>query len=127
METSPQLSTPPAPVDGQVLERLREQVGDPGGTMVTELVTEYLSEGATSLSRLLGAVADGDTTTARAVAHTWSSTSDMLGAAVLATLLRRIRELTASPVELGATTAAIEAEYARVSEWLTRSCYQVSA
>jgi HPt (histidine-containing phosphotransfer) domain-containing protein len=128
METSPRLlGTSPAAVDSGVLERLREQVGDAEGTMLNELVTEYLSEGATHLTRLLAAVAAGDTGTVRSIGHTWSSTSDLLGATVLATMLRGLKQLVASPVELGAAAAAIEVEYGRVTEWLTGSGYQVSA
>lgn len=122
MEASPgSLGASPAAVDSLVLQRLQEQVGDSEGAMVTELVTEYLSEGAISLTRLLAAVADGDTGTVRSIAHTWSSTSDLIGATTLATMLRGLKQLVASPVGLGAAAAAIEVEYGRVSEWFTGS------
>jgi len=112
----------PSPaVDDAVFEELVAELGDPDGEFMTELVNSYLVEGAAASAELIRTAAAGDVVAFAATAHTWRSTSALIGATTLASLLLRAeacaREASA---QLPAQAEAIAADYRLVSAWLVQ-------
>jgi CheY-like chemotaxis protein len=108
-------------VDDAVFEELVAELGDPDGEFMTELVNSYLVEGAAASAELIRTAAAGDVVAFAATAHTWRSTSALIGATTLASLLLRAeacaREASA---QLPAQAEAIAADYRLVSAWLVQ-------
>jgi CheY-like chemotaxis protein len=108
-------------VDDAVFEELVAELGDPDGEFITELVSSYLEEGTAQSAELIRTAAEGDAIAFAATAHTWRSTSALIGATTLASLLldaeASARE---SSAELLAQAEAIAADYRLVSAWLVQ-------
>jgi CheY-like chemotaxis protein len=108
-------------VDDAVFEELVAELGDPDGEFITELVSSYLEEGTAQSAELIRTAAEGDAIAFAATAHTWRSTSALIGATTLASLLldaeASARE---SSAELPAQAEAIAADYRLVSAWLVQ-------
>jgi CheY-like chemotaxis protein len=109
---------PPA-VDDAVFEELVTELGDPDGEFMTELINSYLAEGATASAELIRTAAAGDAVAFAATAHTWRSTSALIGATTLASLLLHAEACAReSSAELPRQAEAIAADYRLVSTWL---------
>jgi CheY-like chemotaxis protein len=112
---------PPPAVDDAVFEELVAELGDPDGEFMTELINSYLAEGAAASAELVRTAAAGDTVTFAATAHTWRSTSALIGATTLASLLLHAEGCAReSSAELPAQAQAIAADYRLVSAWLVQ-------
>jgi PAS domain S-box-containing protein len=112
---------PPPAVDDAVFEELVAELGDPDGEFMTELINSYLAEGATASAELVRTAAAGDTVAFAATAHTWRSTSALIGATTLASLLLHAEGCAReSSAELPAQARAIAADYRLVSAWLVQ-------
>jgi PAS domain S-box-containing protein len=110
---------PASAVDEAVFEELVAELGDPDGEFITELVTSYLDEGTAQSSELIRTAAEGDAVAFAATAHTWRSTSALIGATTLASLLLAAEAAAReSSAELPAQAEAIAAYYRLVSAWL---------
>jgi PAS domain S-box-containing protein len=108
-------------VDDAVFEELVEELGDPGGEFITELVSSYLEEGAAQSAELIRTAAEGDAVAFAATAHTWRSTSALIGATTLASLLLEAEaSARESSAKLPAQAEAIAADYRLVSAWLVQ-------
>jgi HPt (histidine-containing phosphotransfer) domain-containing protein len=108
-------------VDVAVFEDLVAELGDPDGAFLTELISSYLEEGTTQSAELVRTAAEGDTVAFAATAHTWRSTSALIGAQTLAArLLDAEASARASASGLESQAEAIAADYSRVAEWLAQ-------
>jgi CheY-like chemotaxis protein len=111
----------PSAVDDAVFEELVEELGDPDGEFITELVSSYLEEGTAQSAELIRTAAEGDSIAFAATAHTWRSTSALIGATTLASLLLEAEaSARESSAELPAQAEAIAADYRLVSAWLVQ-------
>jgi PAS domain S-box-containing protein len=108
-------------VDDAVFEELVAELGDPDGEFMTELVNSYLVEGAAASAELIRTAAAGDVVAFAATAHTWRSTSALIGATTLASLLLRAEACAReASTQLPAQAEAIAADYRLVSAWLVQ-------
>jgi PAS domain S-box-containing protein len=108
-------------VDDAVFEELVAELGDTDGEFITELVSSYLKEGTAQSAELIRTAADGDAAAFAATAHTWRSTSALIGATTLASLLLEAEAAAReSSAELPAQAEAIAADYRLVSAWLVQ-------
>jgi PAS domain S-box-containing protein len=111
----------PSAVDDAVFEELVEELGDPDGEFITELVSSYLEEGTAQSAELIRTAAEGDAIAFAATAHTWRSTSALIGAMTLASLLLEAEaSARESSAGLPAQAEAIAADYRLVSAWLVQ-------
>jgi HPt (histidine-containing phosphotransfer) domain-containing protein len=109
----------PSPVDGAVFDGLVAELGEPGGDFLSELITMYVEEGTAQCVELRRAATAGDGTAFAAIAHAWRSTSALIGASSLVTLLRQAEADAGQPSsELAALAEAIVADYDLVAAWL---------
>ena len=117
---TPPVPTEPLPaVDEAVLARLREQIEDDDGSLLSELVSSYVVEACLYLDQLAAAVGVADAPAVRWVAHTWSSSSAVLGADALAELLRETETAALeAPETLSVLVERIEDEHERVAAFL---------
>ena len=112
---------PPPAVDDTVFEELVAELGDPDGEFMAELISSYLAEGTTASEELVRTAAAGDAVAFAATAHTWRSTSALIGATTLASLLLHAEACAReSSAELPAQAEAIAADYRLVSAWLVQ-------
>jgi CheY-like chemotaxis protein/HPt (histidine-containing phosphotransfer) domain-containing protein len=108
-------------VDDAVFEELVAELGDSDGDFITELVSSYLEEGIVQSAELIRTAAEGDAAAFAATAHTWRSTSALIGATTLASLLLEAEaSARESSAELPAQAEAIAADYRLVSAWLVQ-------
>jgi hypothetical protein len=111
----------PSAVDDAVFEELVAELGDPDGEFLTELISSYLEEGTAQSAELIRTAAEGDAVAFAATAHTWRSTSALIGATTLASLLLEAEACAReSSAELPAQAEAIAADYRLVSAWLVQ-------
>ncbi|MDX6319543.1 MAG: two-component system, sensor histidine kinase and response regulator [Nocardioidaceae bacterium] len=111
----------PSAVDDAVFEELVAELGDPDGEFLTELVSSYLEEGTAQSAELIRTAAEGDAIAFAATAHTWRSTSALIGATTLASLLLEAEaSARESSAALPAQAEAIAADYRLVSAWLVQ-------
>jgi HPt (histidine-containing phosphotransfer) domain-containing protein len=109
------------PVDQAVLDDLVAELGEPDGEFLAELITSYLEEGAANAQNLTAAADRQDGATVAAIAHAWRSTSALIGATELVSLLLRAEAVAQeSPSALSALGVPIAHEYERVAAWLSR-------
>lgn len=107
-------------LDEEVLRALLLQMSDDRQAQ-EEIIKEYLDEAGSQVTLLLDAVAAGDLHAAQIVAHTWRSTSSLLGARRLAVVLRRLEQSVAEvPDEVAAIAQLVEFEFVHVKEALSR-------
>lgn len=108
-------------VDATIFEELIAELGEPDGEFLAELITSYLLEGTAQAGQLTAAAEERDGPTFAAISHAWRSTSALIGATTLTSLLLEA-EATAreSPSELPKRAEAIVADYDRVAAWLVR-------
>jgi HPt (histidine-containing phosphotransfer) domain-containing protein len=106
--------TTPA-IDSQVLDDLKEQLGDDDGEMTDELIGSYLTDATEQIDRLLTAARTDDAATVLSAAHTLRSTSALVGASPLVTLLLEAEGVARTASSgLAAVAEPVEAEFARV-------------
>lgn len=112
--------SPPA-VDEKVLDALVAQL-DSGQTGLRDvLLGSYLDEGSAQIARLLMAVTEGDTDNVASLAHTLRSTSALLGATDLATMLLGVETAARTdPAAMAGLARKIEHEHTRVATALLR-------
>jgi HPt (histidine-containing phosphotransfer) domain-containing protein len=79
-----------------VLLALTDQLGDPDGALVDEIVSLYLAQGRELVDRLQIAAEVSDTVTLREVAHSLKGSTLAVGGARLATLCQRIERAESS-------------------------------
>ncbi|HEX8489023.1 MAG TPA: response regulator [Propionibacteriaceae bacterium] len=110
-----------AAVDVSVLNLLVEQLDDESGQLLGELVDSYLSESATAVKELADAGPKGDGATVRRVAHNLRSTSGLMGATQLVTLLQQVEDAAREgSVDLGPGSLRVRDEFDRVAAMLPR-------
>jgi HPt (histidine-containing phosphotransfer) domain-containing protein len=99
-----------------VFEALMEQIDDPETGLRATLLTTFVDQGRGQIAELLAAATSADAATIVRVAHTWRSSSALLGATVLAGLLSQA-EATARDGKRDLTTIGppIQEEYDRVA------------
>jgi HPt (histidine-containing phosphotransfer) domain-containing protein len=104
---------PGAVLDGNVLDRLRDAVGE---EFVRELVATFLGDAPAQLATLRGAVERGDADEARRAAHTLKSNGATFGAEGFSELCRQLEEKAKAGVLAGGDEliGQAEAEYVRV-------------
>jgi CheY-like chemotaxis protein len=108
-----------SPIDEAVFDQLIADLGDPDGEFLLEMITSYLQEGTDQAMRLTDAAVGQDSAAFAAVAHTWRSTSALIGATVLASLLAEAEAAARrSSTELSSLARSMVAEYNRVAAWL---------
>ncbi len=108
-------------VDETVFEELVAELGDPDGEFMTELVSSYLEEGTAQSAELIRTAAEGDAVAFAAAAHSWRSTSALIGATTLASLLLAAEaSARGASAELPALAEAIASDYRLVSAWLVQ-------
>jgi CheY-like chemotaxis protein/HPt (histidine-containing phosphotransfer) domain-containing protein/anti-sigma regulatory factor (Ser/Thr protein kinase) len=106
----------PLPVDVFVIDRLREQLKDPDDSAFGELINTYILDGAVSVTELTAAVANDDLEVVRTLAHSWRSSSALVGAITLAGLLEQAEEsANSAAANLPRITEQIVTEHARVA------------
>jgi signal transduction histidine kinase/DNA-binding response OmpR family regulator len=103
----------PEPIDGAVLARLRQTLGDDG---TRQLIGTFLAEAPTLLDRLRSATQAGDGETLRLAAHTLKSNAATFGAMALSETARVIERTAAEGATQGADALVTRAqsEYERV-------------
>jgi CheY-like chemotaxis protein len=107
------------PVDLYVLDRLRTQLDDVDGSEFSALINTYMLDGAGWVTDLATAVAAGDWPRISAVARSWAASSELMGAAALARLLREMESAAESTTNgIGPVAAAVQTEHARVANSL---------
>jgi PAS domain S-box-containing protein len=119
MATASAIAQPPPAVDEAVFEDLVAELGDPDGEFLSELISSYLEEGTTQSAELVRTAAEGNAVAFAATAHTWRSTSALIGASTLASLLLDAEACAReSSAELPARAEAISVNYRLVAAWL---------
>jgi HPt (histidine-containing phosphotransfer) domain-containing protein len=108
-------------LDHSVIAGLRAMRSQRSGDASGRLIGIYLEHTPPAIKQLRAAVDGGDSGEAQRIAHTIKSSSGMLGAAGLASLLARAEEAgrSRSDGELRTLITDIEAEYERVHSALT--------
>ncbi|HYP46403.1 MAG TPA: response regulator [Propionibacteriaceae bacterium] len=107
------------PVDEILLAQLGEDVFDEDGSLVRELIGKFLETGTASMSAMRAATEAGRADEVAQLAHSLTSSSEMLGAMPLSVLLRRAQALARNkPQDLPPVASAVDAEYARVAAFL---------
>ena len=110
-----------AAVDVSVFNLLVEQLDDESGQLLSELVTSYLRESAPAVQELAIAGPKGDGATVRRVAHNLRSTSGLMGATRLVTLLQQVEDAArGGSTDLGPGTSLVRDEFTRVAATLPR-------
>ncbi|HYP44051.1 MAG TPA: response regulator [Propionibacteriaceae bacterium] len=121
--TSPATSPAPAvesAIDDRVLETLLTQMSsDPLGQQ--EIIDQYLAEAGQQVVVLMDLLRSGDLGQMKAVAHTWRSTSALLGARRLAKLLHALEQAADErPAECRDLAHQVETEFGEVKQSLNR-------
>jgi len=107
---------PAAALDLAVFSQLTMDMGAQSPKPQRDLIDAYLGQAGGSVVELAGAAAQGDTRTVRAIAHQMGSTSALLGALTLASLLDEAGRLARSEEPgLPEAGAAVSLEYQRVA------------
>jgi HPt (histidine-containing phosphotransfer) domain-containing protein len=118
--TAPTQSVSDSAVDEESLRALTDQLN--GNLEAREdLINDYLNEADQLMVLLTDLVDQGDGARIKSLAHTWRSTSALLGANRLAAMLRRLEQAAKEFSQDCAPLASeIEVEYAQVREFLVR-------
>lgn len=108
--SSPHLLTlsSPHPLDTKVLQTFRATAGNGAVAFLAELIDCYLEESPKQLQAMEAAIAQGDASTLRQIAHRFKSSSASLGATNLASLCKEL--------EIMNSTEVIEVEAEKVSQ-----------
>jgi PAS domain S-box-containing protein len=107
-------------LDVRALEELLDGLADDDGPR-QELIDQYLSEAGQLLAQLQGLLGSRSYAGIRAVTHTWRSTSALMGAARLSTVLGELEQAAQKDQdEVPALAQAVVDEYAQVEEALLR-------
>jgi CheY-like chemotaxis protein len=107
------------PIDEAVFDQLIAELGDPEGAFLLEMISSYLQEGTDQAMRLTDAAVGQDHAAFAAVAHAWRSTSALIGATVVASLLSEAEAAARrSSTELPSLARSVVDEYHRVAAWL---------
>jgi CheY-like chemotaxis protein/signal transduction histidine kinase len=108
-----------SPIDEAIFDQLVGELGEPDGLLLLEMITSYLQEGTDQAMQLTDAAAAQDSATFAAVAHTWRSSSALIGATTIASLLSEAEAAARqSSMQLPSLAQSIVAEYHRVAAWL---------
>jgi hypothetical protein len=108
-------------VDHVVLDDLVADLGDADGQFLAELISSYVQEGNDNAERLAVAAMRPDGPAVAAIAHGWRSTSALIGATTLVSLLREAEAVARnSPGDLPPLAGPITVEHDRVAAWLVR-------
>jgi HPt (histidine-containing phosphotransfer) domain-containing protein len=103
-------------VDPAVLDGLLDQLGDAGPATRRAVLDNYVSQGTGWIEELVTAAHAGDGETIGRVAHTLRSSSQVVGALRLATLLREAEQASRiAGTDLVPYACSIETEYHRVA------------
>ncbi|HEX8509631.1 MAG TPA: response regulator, partial [Propionibacteriaceae bacterium] len=118
--TAPTQSVSDSAIDEESLRALTDQLN--GNLEAREdLINDYLNEADQLMVLLMDLVDQGDGARIKSLAHTWRSTSALLGANRLAAMLRRLEQAAKEFSQDCAPLASeIEVEYAQVREFLVR-------
>ncbi|MGB7445073.1 MAG: response regulator [Coleofasciculaceae cyanobacterium] len=108
-------------INRQVLQDLREVMGEGAGECLASLIDIYLDETPSLLQKMAWAVTEQEPETIQQIAHTLKSSSASLGATTLSKLCTELESLGKSQTIIGATEimGKIEAEYEKVKLALT--------
>jgi len=107
---------PVPPLDEDVLDTLVLQLSGGNYALREELVRNYLTDATTQLETCTVAARANDRPAVAAVGHTLRSTSALVGAGPLASLLRELEQCArGTSADLVRPTRRVTAEYARVA------------
>jgi hypothetical protein len=110
-----------AAVDHIVLDDLVADLGDADGQFLAELITGYVQESSDNAEKLAVAARRPDGPAVAAIAHAWRSTSALIGATTLVSLLVEAEAVArSSPTLLPALAQPIAVEQERVAAWLIK-------
>jgi HPt (histidine-containing phosphotransfer) domain-containing protein len=102
-------------VDPAALDGLLDQLGDAGPATRRAVLDSYLGQGAAWIDECVAAARTGDRETVARVAHTLQSSSQIVGAMRLASLLRAAGEASRTAgADLAPHAGPLSTEYARV-------------
>jgi HPt (histidine-containing phosphotransfer) domain-containing protein len=113
-------------VDLSILHQTSSEMGADTAAGHRDLVEAYLEQGDGWSDQLGDAAATGDGEQAHRIAHAFGSSSVLIGARPLVTLLQQLSGTATEPAGLAAAIAAVRAEYQRVAVVL-RTEYPPSA
>jgi len=103
-----------------VQDALMTDLDDVDGSMRHSLIDSYLADGEDFVDRLVAAALTGDRATTASIAHALRSSSALLGALPLASLLERLEEAgRQSMCDLHPLALLAKTEYGRVSQSLS--------
>ncbi|RMF69660.1 MAG: response regulator [Cyanobacteria bacterium J069] len=113
-------SAKPSPLDNRFINSFIEDMGDQAASIFIELIDCYLTEAPKMIESIKTAGAMLDTTALMRTAHTFKSSSAVLGATRLSKLCRYLEDTAhqSSPDEITAQIEQLVAEYDQVSEAL---------
>jgi PAS domain S-box-containing protein len=122
--SDPSLSTS-FPIDTQVLQIFRDEMGEDGSKVVGELIDCYLADAPNLLQAMRTAIAQQSAADLGWAAHTLKSSSAALGATKLSRLCQEMETISRSgKIPENGTILQLEAEYGRVKVALKWEKYQ---
>jgi HPt (histidine-containing phosphotransfer) domain-containing protein len=105
-------ASPSAALDRQVLDGLREALGDVSGEFITGLVVVYETQAGELMAELADAAADADAQRLSSAAHSLKGSSAEVGGHRLAELCAKLEHWDGSPDDLLPVVATIRTELA---------------
>jgi HPt (histidine-containing phosphotransfer) domain-containing protein len=105
-------ASPSAALDRQVLEGLREALGDVSGEFITGLVVVYETQAGELMAELVDAAEDADAKRLSSAAHSLKGSSAEVGGHRLAGLCAKLEHWDGSPDDLPPVVATIRTELA---------------
>jgi HPt (histidine-containing phosphotransfer) domain-containing protein len=105
-----------APIDRQVLTKIREMLGENGSQLLANVIASYLDESPALLATMHAAIAQSDARMLQKAAHKLKSSSTFLGATVLANICSELERIGRTGTTAGCRDLVlqIEAAYAGV-------------
>lgn len=117
----------PASLDAQALQIIRDMAGEGAEEVLAQAIEAYLEDAPKLLQAIAGAIALKDAQTLHRSAHTFKSSSAMLGATYLGNLCKELEAIgragTIQNCEL--KLSQLEAEYEKVKAALQIECQEV--
>jgi signal transduction histidine kinase/DNA-binding response OmpR family regulator/HPt (histidine-containing phosphotransfer) domain-containing protein len=127
--TEKRIEATTSPIDQSALDFIRDMEDEEDPDLLAEIIGLYLDDSAKLMRSLQAAIADEDPESLRIAAHTLKSSSNNLGAGVLADLCRELEELghAGSLDNTASIFSGLHSEYQRVTSALSDELKGVAA